>query len=136
MNGQENFAEATVVENDQPMGSDVAAEPVKKKKRIKWGRIGVWFLKILYFLRSIPVVIVIALAASALATANMVQLPEVMFIGTFELTRRMAVLAPATATALCLGMVLLSRRPVYPIVISLLTLTVPYFIRYIAPYLV
>lgn len=134
MDGQENFAAAAAAVDSQPAEVSGAEKPKKDSKGI-WKRVGIGFLKAMYFLRSIPVVVVIALIASGLATANLANLPEVMFVGTYELTRRMAVLAPATATALCLAMVLLSRRPVYPIVISIFTLGVPILLKYIGPYL-
>ena len=133
MNGQEKFA-AEAAMNGQPVEVSGTVEPGKENKGI-WKRIGTVSLKVLYRLRTVPVIVVIALIASGLATANLANLPEVMFIGSYELTRRMAVLAPATATALCLGMVLLSRRPVYPIVISIFTLGVPILLKYIGPYL-
>ena len=127
MDGQENKIDAMVVEEAQPEQSRNTAKPKRK-----WGRI---ILKTLYFLRSVPVVVVIAIIAAGLATTNMTALPEVMRIGEYEITRHFAVMAPATGTAVCLGMALLSKRPIYPMLISLLTLAVPVFLKTIAPYL-
>ena len=86
----------------------------------------------LYKLRSIFLSIPVILAAIMLAIRNMRLLPETVGInllasGEYQwmVARNIAVLGPMAVTALCLLMVFLSRRVVYPWLISVFSLAIP-----------
>lgn len=87
---------------------------------------------VLYKLRSIFLSIPVALAAVMLAVRNMRLLPETVGInllasGEYQwmVARSVAVLGPMAVTALCLLMMFLSRRVVYPWLISIFSLVIP-----------
>lgn len=91
-------------------------------------QIGLWVYRLRALLLAIPVVIL----SLWLARINYELLPEVVGIGlqasgafTYLVTKQVAVYAPLAITALCLLMVLLSRKTIYPWVISLFSLTLP-----------
>ena len=93
--------------------------------------IGKWIFRLRGFFMAIPV----ALAALFLASRNMARLPEEVGInllanGEYEflISRGLAVLAPLVVTGLCLVMMFLSRRTVYPWLISVFTLILPILI--------
>ncbi len=103
---------------------------LKKIGRVLAG-IGKWIFHLRGFFMAIPVV----LAALTLATRNMARLPEEVGInllanGQYEylVSRGLAVLAPLVVTGVCLIMMLLSRRTIYPWIISIFSLILPWVI--------
>ena len=103
---------------------------LKKIGRILAG-IGKWIFRLRGFFMAIPV----ALAALFLASRNMAQLPEEVGInllpnGQYEylISRGLAVVAPLVVTGVCLLMMWLSRRTIYPWIISIFSLVLPLLI--------
>lgn len=95
------------------------------------GAIGSWVYKLRSILLAIPVVI----AAVWLALQNMARLPEQVGInllasGEYQqmVSRSIAVLGPVAVTAVCLLMMFCSRRVVYPWLISVFSLVLPWLI--------
>ena len=93
--------------------------------------IGKWIFHLRGFFMAIPVV----LAALYLATKNMARLPEEVGInllanGQYEylVSRGLAVLVPLIVTGVSLIMMFLSRRTIYPWIISIFTLILPWVI--------
>ena len=93
--------------------------------------IGKW----IYRLRGIIMAVPVALAALRLAAWNMAQLPEEVGInllanGEYQylISRGLAVMAPLVLTGGCLLLMLLSRKTVYPWIISVFTLVLPLLI--------
>lgn len=93
--------------------------------------IGKW----IYRLRSIFLAAPVVVAAIALATKNLARLPEKVGLllladGTYQqmVSREMAVIGPLAVTGLCLLMMFVSRRVVYPWVISIFSLVLPFVI--------
>ena len=93
--------------------------------------IGKWIYRLRGFFMAVPV----ALAALYLATQNMARLPDEVGInllanGQYEylISRGLAVLAPLVVTGVCLVMMFLSRRTIYPWIISIFSLILPWFI--------
>ena len=93
--------------------------------------IGKWIFRLRGFFMAVPVV----LAALYLATQNMARLPEEVGInllanGQYEylISRGLAVLVPLVVTGVSLVMMLLSRRTVYPWIISIFSLILPWVI--------
>ena len=93
--------------------------------------IGKWIFRLRGFFMAIPV----AVAALYLAVQNMARLPAEVGINLLEngqyeylISRGLAVLAPLVVTAVCLVMMWLSRRTVYPWIISIFSLVLPYLI--------
>lgn len=93
--------------------------------------IGKWIYRLRGFFMAIPV----ALAALYLATQNMARLPEEVGINLLEngqyeylVSRGLAVLAPLVVTGVCLVMMFLSRRTIYPWIISIFSLVLPLLI--------
>lgn len=93
--------------------------------------IGKWIFRLRGFFMAVPV----ALAALYLASRNMAQLPEEVGInllpnGQYEylISRGLAVMAPLVVTAVCILMMWLSRRTVYPWIISIFSLVLPLLI--------
>jgi hypothetical protein len=100
--------------------------------------IGNWIFRLRKVLLSIPVLV----AAIYLAVQNMKLLPEQVGInllstGEFAQTisRNVAVIGPLGLTALCLMLMVISRRTIYPWLISVFTLVLPIFIRLTNVYL-
>lgn len=90
-----------------------------------------WIFRLRGFFMAIPV----ALAALYLAAQNMARLPEEVGInllanGEYEylIGRGLAVMAPLVVTGVCLLMMWLSRRTIYPWIISIFSLVLPYLI--------
>ena len=103
---------------------------LKKISRVLGG-IGKWIFHLRGAFMAIPVV----LAALTLATRNMARLPEEVGInllanGQYEylISRGLAVLAPLVVTGVSLIMMFLSRRTIYPWIISIFTLILPWVI--------
>ena len=93
--------------------------------------IGKWIFRLRGFFMAIPV----ALAALYLAAQNMARLPEEVGInllanGEYEylISRGLAVMAPLVVTGVCLVMMWLSRRTIYPWIISIFSLVLPILI--------
>lgn len=90
-----------------------------------------WIFNLRGFFMAIPV----ALAALYLAAQNMARLPEEVGInllatGEYQylISRELAVLVPLVVTGGCLLMMWLSRRTIYPWIISIFTLVLPILI--------
>ncbi len=93
--------------------------------------IGRWIYRLRGLFMAVPVV----LAALFLATRNMARLPEEVGInllanGQYEylISRGLAVMVPLIVTGVCLLMMLLSRRTIYPWIISIFSLVLPWLI--------
>ena len=93
--------------------------------------IGKWIFRLRGFFMAIPV----ALAALYLASRNMTQLPEEVGInllanGEYQylISRELAVMAPLVVTGVCILMMWLSRKTVYPWIISIFSLVLPLLI--------
>lgn len=93
--------------------------------------IGRWIFRLRGAFMAIPVVLV----ALHLATKNMARLPEEVGInllanGQYEylISRGLAVMAPLVVTGVCLVMMFLSRRTIYPWIISIFSLILPWLI--------
>ena len=91
--------------------------------------IGKWIYRLRGLLMAIPV------AALYLAVQNMARLPEEVGInllanGQYEylVSRGLAVLVPLVVTGVCLVMMFLSRRTIYPWIISIFSLVLPWLI--------
>ena len=89
----------------------------------------------IYRLRSIFLAVPVILFALRLAVYNMQNLPEqvglnILLTGEYAqmVDRNIAVMGPLVVTALCILMMFLSRRIVYPWLISLFSLALPYLI--------
>ena len=94
--------------------------------------IGTWIFRMRKVLLSIPVLV----AAIYLAVQNMKLLPEQVGInllstGEFAqmISRNVAVIGPLGLTALCLMLMVISRRTIYPWLISVFTLVLPILLR-------
>lgn len=90
-----------------------------------------WIYRLRGFFMAIPVV----LAALYLATKNMARLPDEVGInllanGQYEylISRGLAVMGPLVITGVCLVMMFLSRRTVFPWLISIFSLVLPWLI--------
>lgn len=89
----------------------------------------------IYRLRSLFMAVPVAVAALYLAAQNMARLPEEVGInllanGQYEylVSRGLAVLVPLIVTGVCLGMMFLSRRTIYPWIVSIFSLVLPWVI--------
>lgn len=96
-----------------------------------FGQIGKW----IYQLRSVILAIPVVVAAVMLAIQNMARLPALVGLNLLEsgeyqfmVGRTIAVMGPMAVTALCLLMMFISRRVVYPWLISIFSLVLPYLI--------
>lgn len=97
------------------------------------GVIGKW----IYRLRGLFMAVPVALVAFKLAAQNMDRLPESVGLliqenGTYYamVTRQTAVMGPLAVTGACLLLMFLSRRTIYPWLISIFTLVLPFVIYY------
>ena len=93
--------------------------------------IGLWIYRLRRFFLAIPVVI----AALKIASMNMERLPEMVGLnlqssGEFAqmVTREYAVYGPLGVTMLCLLLMFFSRKVMYPWIISIFTLVLPFLI--------
>lgn len=103
----------------------------KQEKPGTWKTIWKW----IYRLRSVILAIPVAVASIVLALYNQTNLPETVGIniqatGEYAQTvsRSVAVLGPLAVTAVCLLMVFISRKVLYPWLISLFSLVLPLLI--------
>ena len=94
-------------------------------------QIGIW----IYRLRRVFMAVPVLLAALKIAGQNLSRLPETVGLnlqstGEFAQTvsREYAVFGPLGVTALCLLLMFFSRKPLYPWLISIFTLVLPYLI--------
>lgn len=99
------------------------------------GRVIGGICKWIFHLRGFFMAIPVALAALYLAVQNMARLPEEVGInllanGEYQylISRELAVMVPLLVTAACLVMMWLSRRTIYPWIISIFTLVLPILI--------
>ena len=88
--------------------------------------------KWIYNLRGIWMCVPVALAALRFAALNLARLPEEVGINlqangeyAFLISRGLAVMAPLVVTGVCLVMMWLSRRTIYPWIISIFSLVLP-----------
>ena len=95
------------------------------------GTVCTWIFRLRKIIMAIPVVYL----AIRIAAANMQRLPEAVGInmqssGEFALmvTRNYAVYGPLGVTAFCLLLMFFSRKTVYPWVISIFSLVLPYLL--------
>lgn len=119
---------------------------VQKTKDI-WGKISLVFQKIeeiigvicrcIFKLRKIFMAAPVVYLAVQIAMANMERLPEAVGLnlqssGEFALlvTRDYAVYGPLGVTAFCLVLMFFSRKALFPWVISIFTLALPYLIYF------
>lgn len=93
--------------------------------------IGLWIYRLRGLILSIPVVI----AALKLARVNYELLPDLVGIDlqttgeySYMVAKEVAVYGPLAVTALCLLMVLMSRKTAYPWLISVVSLLIPLII--------
>ena len=105
--------------------------PAMQKISTVFYYIGLWAYRLRAILLAIPVII----AALKLARINFELLPDMVGIGLLSsgeflylVAKETAVYAPLAITALCLLMVALSRKTVYPWIVSIFTLTLPLII--------
>lgn len=107
-----------------------------EKKKIDWAN--VWKVtkygaKWIYRLRSIVLAFPVAVAAVVLAINNARKLPEIVGInmqanGEYAraISRGVAVMGPLAITALCILMMFCSKKVLYPWLISVFSLVLPY----------
>lgn len=105
--------------------------PVFQKIGNVFSLIGTWA----YRLRKIVMAVPVAYLAIKLAMENMARLPEAVGLnlqstGEFAqlVTREYAVYGPLGVTAFCLLLMFCSRKAVYPWIVSIFTLALPYLI--------
>ena len=111
-------------------GKEKTVRVLKTTGKVMAG-IGLWIYRLRGFFMAVPV----AIAALYLAAQNMARLPEEVGInllanGEYQdlVSRGLAVRAPLRVTVGCLIMMFLSRRTVYPWIISIFTLVLPILI--------
>lgn len=136
MNKSGNFAEKWNATLNALHVDEVLSEETKSKtgwERAK--RILQIIGRVIYHLRKVFMAIPVIYYAMKLAAYNSAHLPEMVGLqiqadGTFAQTisRASAVNGGLMITAVCLGMMFLSRKTVYPWVISIFSLIVPIFL--------
>lgn len=122
-----------------------------EKWKVIWGKISVVLGKIeevigiicrcIFRMRKVFMAIPVVYFALNLAKTNMDRLPEAVGLnlqsnGEFAMlvTREYAVYGPLGVTAFCLVLMFCSRKALFPWVISIFTLVLPYFIYYLNLY--
>lgn len=116
----------------------VGSEPARKKTGAVFSVIGKIFKGIgawIYRLRSVFLAVPVALAALRLAAFNRENLPEMVGIDlqatgqySYVFEQETVIMWPLLITAACLVLMCLSRRVVYPWIISIFTLAIPILI--------
>lgn len=116
---------------DNAQNAQNAEKPTKQDKTINWKSLYKWAYK----LRSVVLAIPVAIGAVVLAIFNHSNLPDVVGIniqasGEYAetISRSVAVFGPLAVTAVCLLMVFISRRVLYPWLIALFSLALPLLI--------
>lgn len=129
MNNSGDSAEKQSVNKENPALQKAGA--VFQKIGHVFYLIGLWIYRLRRFLLAIPVVV----AAIKIASMNMDRLPEMVGLnlqstGEFAqmVTREYAVYGPLGVTLLCLLLMFFSRKVLYPWLISVFTLVLPYLI--------
>ena len=139
MNQNSNFADKwsrmfsqqdEVIAEDSDMLQE-GNESIDKKKLDK-RKLMKWILRFCYHFRKVIMAVPVALTALRLAAYNTQHLPEQVGIdlqasGEFAkmISRSTAVTWPLALTAACLGLMFLSRKTVYPWLISIFSLVLP-----------
>ena len=107
------------------------AAPVVQKVGNVIYQIGLWIYRLRAILLAIPVII----WALQLARINYELLPDMVGLSlqasgefTYLVAKEVAVYGPLAVTALCLLMVALSKKTIYPWIISIFTLILPWVI--------
>lgn len=101
--------------------------PGLKKTGNIFGTIWGWIFKLRKLILAIPVIV----AAAMLAVRNSRQLPETVELIFFSesayqsIPRNIAVLGPVAVTAVCLLLMMCSRKTLYPWIISIFSLILP-----------
>ena len=113
-------------------------EPARKKIATVWNglsKVAKMVFTWVYRLRGVIISIPVGVCAVALAMRNMRILPEVVGINLlangeyqFVVNRNVAVMGPLAVTAACLLMVFLTRKTLYPWLISVFSLALPLLI--------
>ena len=123
------------------MSSTGFSEKVKtayEKARVIFGRIGkaislvcIWIFRLRRIFMAIPVVVL----AIRIASANMERLPEYVGLNlqstgeyAMMVSRNYAVFGPLCVTGFCLFLMFCSRKTLFPWIISIFTLVLPYLI--------
>ena len=114
----------------KPVQNPVPEE--QEKERLTFGQVIRVIFGVIYRLRSIFLAVPVVFAALRLAAYNSEHLPLLVGInlqttGEFAkmISRQTAVTFPLMLTGGCLLLMFLSRKPIYPWLISIFTLTVP-----------
>ena len=96
-----------------------------------------WLFRLRKILLSLPVIVV----SVYLAVLNSKRLPETVGIGLQEtgeflqtVPRQVAVFGPLAITAVCLLLMLCSKKTLYPWLISVFTLVLPVFVWFVATF--
>ena len=91
----------------------------------------------IYRLRTVFMAVPVCVAAVFLALQNMSRLPESVGIWLLSngeyymwVPKELAVIAPVAVTAFCILLVLCSKKALYPWLISIFTLVLPFWIYY------
>ncbi len=119
-------------------------EPFRKNTAKVFRKIGRFFRiawSYLYRLRTVFMAVPVGVAAILLALQNLGRLPDSVGIwlltnGEFYMLvpKELAVVAPVAVTALCILLVLCSKKALYPWLISIFTLVLPLLIYYTNAY--
>lgn len=110
-------------------------QPVWEKVKVVSHKISVvmnWICDFVYKLRKVFLTIPVVIVAVRLAKFNMANLPEEVGINLlstgeyqYMIPQNIAIYGPLAVTALCLLLMMCSRRTLYPWVISIFTLVLP-----------
>lgn len=118
-------------ENAQPELENEAEQTAFEKVVEVLRQIGLWIYRLRGLILSIPIVV----AALKLARINYELLPDAVGIDlqttgeySFTVAKEVAVYGPLAVTALCLLMVLMSRKTAYPWLVSAMSLLIPLII--------
>ena len=115
-------------------------EPFRKTTGLVFKKIGK-FISVawsyIYRLRTVFMAVPVCVAAILLALQNMARLPDSVGIWLLSngeyymlVPKELAVIAPVAVTAFCILLVLCSKKALYPWLISIFTLVLPFWIYY------
>lgn len=106
-----------------------------RKGMVRTGKVLKIIWSYLYRMRSVLMAVPVGIAAVYLAVMNLAKLPKSVGIGLLSdgsysmlLPRELAVFVPLAVTALCVLLMLCSKKTVYPWIISIFTLVLPILI--------